>query len=125
MRGDAGATVVTNARAYYSTRAAAGASGTRHSPRPHEGGSNRQTSDASCRENANAHPAVIPAQAGIQYSVPLVMEAITRVLLGPRLRGDDRRRSLRLLRQTRVRPAEIRCGGVLADFDDAAADGAG
>ena len=29
-----GATVVTNARAYYSTRAAAGATGTRHSPLP-------------------------------------------------------------------------------------------
>jgi hypothetical protein len=34
MPGDLGATVVTNARAYYSTRAAAGASGTRHSPLP-------------------------------------------------------------------------------------------
>jgi hypothetical protein len=34
MPGDPGATVVTNARAYYSTRAAAGATGTRHSPRP-------------------------------------------------------------------------------------------
>src|ERR1700723_1167883 len=34
MPGDSGATVVTNARAYYSTRAAAGASGTRHSPLP-------------------------------------------------------------------------------------------
>jgi hypothetical protein len=34
MPGDPGATVVTNARAIYSTRAAAGASGTRHSPRP-------------------------------------------------------------------------------------------
>ena len=38
MPGDSGATVVTNARAYYSTRAAAGASGTRHSPRPLLGG---------------------------------------------------------------------------------------
>src|SRR5665213_4522080 len=34
MPGDPGATVVTNARAYYSTRAAAGATGTRHSPLP-------------------------------------------------------------------------------------------
>jgi hypothetical protein len=32
MPGDPGATVVTNARAYHSTRAAAGATGTRHSP---------------------------------------------------------------------------------------------
>ena len=37
MPGDPGATVVTNARAYYSTRAAAGATGTRHSPRPLSG----------------------------------------------------------------------------------------
>src|ERR1700678_2299465 len=34
MPGDPGATVVTNARAFYSTRAAAGATGTRHSPLP-------------------------------------------------------------------------------------------
>jgi hypothetical protein len=34
MPGDSGATVVTNACVYYSTHAAAGASGTRHSPRP-------------------------------------------------------------------------------------------
>ena len=34
MPGDPGATVVTNARAYYSTRAAAGATGARHSPLP-------------------------------------------------------------------------------------------
>ena len=34
MPGDPGATVVTNARATYSTRAAAGATGTRHSPLP-------------------------------------------------------------------------------------------
>ena len=38
MPGDPGATVVTNARAFYTTRAAAGATGTRHSPRPHGGG---------------------------------------------------------------------------------------
>jgi hypothetical protein len=35
MPDDPGATVVTNARAFYTTRAAAGALGTRHSPRPH------------------------------------------------------------------------------------------
>jgi hypothetical protein len=34
MPGDSGATVVTNARVYYPPRAAAGASGTRHSPLP-------------------------------------------------------------------------------------------
>ena len=34
MPGDPGVTVVTNARAFYTTRAAAGASGARHSLRP-------------------------------------------------------------------------------------------
>jgi hypothetical protein len=34
MPGDSGVTVVTNARAYYTTRAAAGAPGARHSLRP-------------------------------------------------------------------------------------------
>src|SRR5437588_4265154 len=34
MPGDSGVTVVTNARAFYTTRAAAGASGARHSLRP-------------------------------------------------------------------------------------------
>jgi hypothetical protein len=34
MPGDPGATVVTNARVFYTPRAAAGATGTRHSPRP-------------------------------------------------------------------------------------------
>jgi hypothetical protein len=34
MPGDSGATVVTNARVFYPPRAAAGASGTRHSPLP-------------------------------------------------------------------------------------------
>jgi hypothetical protein len=40
MPGDSGVTVVTNARVYYTTRAAAGASGARHSLRPRcsEGG---------------------------------------------------------------------------------------
>src|ERR1700738_5175991 len=50
MPGDPGATVVTNARAYYSTRAAAGATGTRHSPRPLLGERFRHNSGASRRE---------------------------------------------------------------------------
>src|ERR1700727_2927178 len=37
MPGDSGATVGTNARAFYSTRAAAGATGIRHSPLPPRG----------------------------------------------------------------------------------------
>jgi len=37
MPGDPGELVVTNARATYSTRAATGATGTRHSPLPSQG----------------------------------------------------------------------------------------
>src|ERR1700735_4339912 len=48
MPGDSGATVVTNARAYYSTRAAAGATGTRHSPRPLLGAQDSGTTRAHC-----------------------------------------------------------------------------
>jgi hypothetical protein len=51
MPGDPGATVVTNARAFYPPRAAAGASGTRHSPRPlFRGGVFLHNSGASRRE---------------------------------------------------------------------------
>jgi len=46
MPGDPGATVVTNARVYYTPRAAAGATGTRHSPRPLLGGSFMHNSGA-------------------------------------------------------------------------------
>ena len=54
MPGDSGVTVVTNSRVFYSTREAAGASGARHSLRPliFEGGTFRQNSGASRRENA-------------------------------------------------------------------------
>jgi len=47
-------TVVTNARVYYTTRAAAGASGARHSLRPliSAGGTFWQTSRVSCGEIA-------------------------------------------------------------------------
>src|SRR6185437_15201060 len=53
MPGDPGATVVTNARAYYSTRAAAGATGTRHSPLPLGGESFLHNSGALRRGNAD------------------------------------------------------------------------
>jgi len=54
MPGEAGVTVVTNARVTYTPRAAAGASRARHSLRPLiEGQGNlEQTSGASCREIA-------------------------------------------------------------------------
>src|SRR5260370_35867117 len=52
MPGDPGATVVTNARAFYTPRAAAGATGTRHSPRPLFGRRFCQNSGASRCENA-------------------------------------------------------------------------
>src|SRR5882672_10607935 len=53
MPGDPGATVVTNARAFYTTRAAAGATGTRHSPRPLWGGKLMHNSGAMRRLIAN------------------------------------------------------------------------
>jgi hypothetical protein len=55
MPGDPGATVVTNARATYSTRAAAGATGTRHSPRPLLGEGFRHNSGASRGEDADSY----------------------------------------------------------------------
>jgi len=55
MPGDPGATVVTNARAYYSTRAAAGATGTRHSPRPLLGEESLHNSGVSRRGNAEVY----------------------------------------------------------------------
>ena len=66
MPGDPGATVVTNARAFYTPRAAAGATGTRHSPRPIAQGAKRSritraygaagmrgVSDTSCGANGS------------------------------------------------------------------------
>jgi hypothetical protein len=55
MPGVSGVTVVTNARVYYTPRAAAGASGARHSLRPliERAGSFQQTSGASRREKAD------------------------------------------------------------------------
>jgi hypothetical protein len=54
MPGDSGVTVVTNARVYYTPRAAAGALGARHSLRPLtiEGRRFQQDSDVSSREIA-------------------------------------------------------------------------
>jgi hypothetical protein len=54
MPGDSGVTVVTNARAFYTPRAAAGASGARHSLRPliEEGGTLMQNSREMRGENA-------------------------------------------------------------------------
>jgi hypothetical protein len=62
MPDDPGATVVTNARAFYTTRAAAGATGTRHSPRPLLGGSFMHNSGASRGGNAEVYLAVIASQ---------------------------------------------------------------
>src|SRR5580704_13664113 len=66
MPGDSGATVVTNARVYYPPRAAAGASGTRHSPLPSWGSAAPSLGEgymhnpgATCRGNAKVHLAVM------------------------------------------------------------------
>ena len=59
-----GVTVVTNACAFYTTRAAAGASGTRHSPRPpFRGEGYRHNSGAWRRGNAKLQLAVIASEA--------------------------------------------------------------
>ena len=63
MPGDPGATVVTNARAFYTTRAAAGATGTRHSPRPLLGERFMHNSGASRRESAEVYLVVIASEA--------------------------------------------------------------
>jgi hypothetical protein len=70
MPGDPGATVVTNARAFYTPRAAAGASGTRHSPRPLLGGSILHNSGASRRGMAEVYLSYPrrPRKRAIQYS---------------------------------------------------------
>jgi hypothetical protein len=55
MPGDPGALVVTNARAFYTTRAAAGATGTRHSPLPFGGERFLHNSGASRGESADLY----------------------------------------------------------------------
>ena len=44
---------------------------------------NLQNSGAVCRENAETHSIVVPAQAGTQYSVTSVIESRTRGVLDP------------------------------------------
>src|ERR1700727_3864134 len=83
MPGDPGATVVTNARAYYPTRAAAGATGTRHSPRPLLGGSFLHNSGDSRRGNAEVYLAVIASEAK-QSILPLRLYGLLRFA-----RNDD------------------------------------
>ena len=104
---------------------------------------NLQNSGAVCRENA--HVRHRPRRRTIQYSEALMIKSIARgVLDTPPSRGMRAERgatasapfretqsvatalfSIRLLRQIRVRAAEVGGGGILADLDDAAADGAG
>jgi hypothetical protein len=75
MPGDPGATVVTNARATYSTRAAAGASGTRHSPRPPFRGGRfwQQLGHIMPRERGRILRRHHPRKRMIQYSATSVM----------------------------------------------------
>ncbi len=69
-----GATVVTNARAYYSTRAAAGATGTRHSPRPlFSGESSCTTSGASRRGNAKCMSLAVIASEAKQSTLAFLL----------------------------------------------------
>jgi hypothetical protein len=69
MPGDPGATVVTNARAFYTPRAAAGATGTRHSPRPLLGERSMHDSGASRRENADVYLNDVVASEATKQSI--------------------------------------------------------
>src|ERR1700704_3659108 len=60
--------------------------------------------------------------AGVRYGPG---SAAHRFARATRCAASGARGSFRLLPQLRVRPAEIGRRGILADFDDAAADGAG
>jgi hypothetical protein len=75
MPGDPGATVVTNARATYSTRAATGATGTRHSPRPPFRGGRfwQQLGHIMPRERGRILRRHHPRKRMIQYSETSVM----------------------------------------------------
>src|SRR4051812_13104753 len=84
-----------------------------------------KTSGRSCREMENSClSSVIPGRAKRE---PGISNFRVRCCASPRNDVAKARYvpSLRLLRQIRVRPAEIRRRRILADLDDAAADGAG
>jgi hypothetical protein len=95
MPGVSGVTVVTNARVYYTPRAAAGAPGARHSPRPleREGGMFMQNSGASRGEIAKPCAALSSChhlrKRVIQYSREVNYESRSRSVLDTRFRGDD------------------------------------
>jgi hypothetical protein len=98
MPGVSGVTVVTNARAFYTTRAAAGASGARHSLRPliGEGEKFRVKPRANLRRDREVvsrttYPAVIAREDG-RSSIPetSVIEQRSRSIAAywmPRMRG--------------------------------------
>ena len=93
MPGNPGATVVTNARAYYSTRAAAGATGTRHSPRPLFGRIvHAQPGRHPRRGMAKVYLAVIASEAK-QSIMPKTRNGLLRriALSYPPLEGEGRR----------------------------------
>jgi hypothetical protein len=83
MPGDPGATVVTNARAYYSTRAAAGASSTRHSPRPLLGGSICTTRALSAPRECFLPSSTAKASGPVFRSVRDGVEGMRRSFLPP------------------------------------------
>src|SRR5882757_11486297 len=62
MPGDPGVTVVTNARAFYTTRAAAGASSARHSLRPLIGGRDLHSKPRAKRRGEIAKPCLNAVQ---------------------------------------------------------------
>src|SRR5882757_5534682 len=123
----------------------AGAARTRSSLRPlYFGGKvSSKTSGASRRENAMSCSDLSTSLRGAKRPKQSILSLRREMGCFACARNDDResglRRddtggilceairpvSLRLLRQIRMRPAEIRRSRILADLDDAAADGAG
>src|SRR6202011_5581841 len=80
MPGDPGATVVTTLVCYQHTaHEAAGATGTRHSPRPPMGERFKQASGASRRENAKLYLAVLArSEATKQSTLPSLRDGLLR-----------------------------------------------
>jgi hypothetical protein len=90
MPGDSGVTVVTNARAFYTTRAAAGALGARHSLRPLISESGKLMANLARNRRRDRRRLSSPGLTG-RSSIPetSMMESKGRGVLDPRFRGDD------------------------------------
>src|ERR1700721_2986664 len=94
---------------------------------------NLQNTGEVCRENAEVCLAIVARMSGaicgsaaVPHIAPLMRAtSYQRHCRGAVRKPGQRLFSLRLLLQIRMRAAEVGGGGILADLDDAAADGAG